>query len=174
MNLLHAGISVGVGVIALVIAALLRTVGRKAWPRLTVGLVIAGVTAIIGTPLGRSVRAMISTADGWLGGFIGQWTGTVVLGITGLVVVAVLIADLWPHKGGASAGTKGAGAKGAGRGNGGGGHGHKVTNRTLAYAAATPLAGATIPGTAGAIVMGVCAIWASIISWPLAWMFGAR
>ncbi len=145
MSFLAAGISTTAGVIALVAVALLRTVGRGAWPRLTVGLIVAGVTALVGTPLGSAVRGTVTSTDHWLGSLLAQWLGAAVFGLAGLACLGVLIADLYYKS---------------------------ITNRTLGCAAGLPLTAVTITGIVGEAVMFLCKAEAGAIGYPLAWMFG--
>lgn len=127
MSFFDASISVTFGLLCLVAAALLRTVGRKAAPRLTVFLILAGVVGIAGTPVGGWLRTGIGWADQAVNSVIGRYTGAAAVGLLALVALAVLVFDLL-HR--------------------------AVSNRTLACAAVLPVAGATIPGTTGAVVMG--------------------
>lgn len=143
---LEAGISVTAGVIALVVAALLHFIGRKAWPRVTVLLVLVGMTAIVGTPVGQMLRRWTGTADGWISQMLASWLGASIVGLIGLTVAGILLLDVLKNK--------------------------NVSKRTLGCAAAVPVAGATIPGTAGAIVMGACGAIAGVVGGGLAWMFG--
>lgn len=145
MPALDAGISVTAGVIALVLATLLHFIGGRVWPRFTILLIVIGMMAIVGTPLGQMLRSLIGTADGWISHFLASWVGAAVTGILGIVVVAILALDLWKKR---------------------------ISNRTLGCAAVVPVAGATIPGTAGAVVMGACGALASVVGGVFAWMFG--
>ncbi|MGP3979406.1 hypothetical protein ACTWQF_36445 [Streptomyces sp. 8N114] len=127
MSFFAASISVTVAVLCLVAAGLLRTVGRRKAPRLTTLLVLAGVVGIVGTPVGSWLRTAVGWADSSLSTIIGRYTGATAVGLIGLVTAAVVGFDLF-HK--------------------------SINNRTLACAAVVPVAGVSIPGTAGAIVMG--------------------
>ncbi|SCK05904.1 hypothetical protein [Streptomyces sp. WMMB 322] len=128
MSFLDASISVTVGVLCLIAAVLLRTVGRRTAPRLTVLLVLAGVVGIVGTPVGDWLRTAVGWADTAVNTVIGRYTGAAAVGLIGLVAFLVIAFDLVNRA---------------------------ITNRTLACAAVLPVAGVAIPGTAGAVVMGV-------------------
>lgn len=145
MPAFNAGISVTAGVIALLVATLLHFIGGRSWPRFTVLLLVVGMMAIVGTPLGGLLRQLFGTADGWLSSFLAPWLGATITGLIGLTVAIVLGLDVWKNR---------------------------IGNRTLSCAVALPVAGATIPGTAGALVMGVCGALASVIGGGFAWAFG--
>lgn len=143
---LEAGISVTAGVIALVLAALLHFIGGRAWPRITVLLIVVGMMSIVGTPLGQMLRQWVGTADGWLSQMFAWWLGAATTGAIGIAVAGILALDVLKNK--------------------------KVNKRTLGCAAAVPVAGATIPGTAGTVVMGICGALAGVVGGGISWMFG--
>ncbi|WP_030375549.1 hypothetical protein [Streptomyces rimosus] len=142
---LEAGISVTVGVVALLVAGLLHFVGGRVWPRITVLLIVIGMMSIVGTPVGQLLRRWAGTADGWLSGVLTSWLGAAVSGLTGITVAIILGLDVWKKH---------------------------IGTRTLGCAAALPVAGATIPGPAGAVVMGVCGALAGVVGGGGQWMFG--
>lgn len=150
MSLLQAGISVGAGLIALLLAALLRTVGRGVWPRTTVALIIGGTMSIIGTRIGSGIKSVVIAADHWLGTFIGQWTGSIVFGLVGITLAVILGFDIYHQS------TENSG----------------VTKRTLGCAAGVPLTAVTVGGFAGSALMWSCTAIASLVGWPLAWALG--
>lgn len=145
MSLLQAGISVGAGLVALLLAALLRTVGRGVWPDMTVALIVGGTMSILGTRIGSGVRSVVIAADHWLGTFIGQWTGSIVFGLVGITLAVVLGFDVY-HRG--------------------------ITKRTLGCAAGVPLTAVTVGGPFGSALMWGCTAVASLVGWPLAWALG--
>lgn len=145
MDLFQAGISAGVGLVALLVAALLRTVGRAALPRLTIALIIGGFVALLGTPIGAKMRAAVVGTDHWLGSFVGQYLGVAVFGLLGIVCVVTLAFDV---------------------------HHKRIINRTLICAAGAPLLGATIPGMVGEMVMWACRAVATCVGLPLSWALG--
>ncbi len=91
-------VTAAVGVISLVGAALLITVGRMQWPRLVVGLVITGVAGILNTTIGPTIRDGVNTADDHLGQFIGEWTGTTVTGLIGAIVLGTVAFWVWRNQ----------------------------------------------------------------------------
>lgn len=142
---LDAGISVTVGAVALLVAVLLHFVGGRVWPRITVVLIVVGMMSIVGTPAGQLLRRWVVTADGWLSSVFTAWLGTAVTGLIGITVAIVLGLDVWKKH---------------------------IGTRTLGCAAALPVAGATIPGPAGVVVMGLCGALAGVVGRGGQWMFG--
>lgn len=133
------------GVLALVGALVIATVGRMQWPRVTAALVLTGVAGILNSTVGPTARNAINTADSYLGQFIGRWTGTAVTGVIGLVVLSV--AGFWIYQ-------------------------RRIDIRTLGVVAAVPPTITLIPGTLGTIAVTVVGIVPWMAAGIIGWLFG--
>lgn len=133
------------GVLALVGAIVIATVGRMQWPRVTAALVLTGVAGILNSTIGPTVRDGINNADSYLGQFVGRWTGTAVTGIIGLVVLAV--AAFWIYQG-------------------------RIDIRTLGVTAAVPPTITLIPGTLGTIAVTAVGVVPWLVAGVIGWLCG--
>lgn len=138
-------VTAALGVLALVGAALIATVGRMQWPRVTAALVLTGVAGILNSTIGPTIRNGITNADSYLGQFIGRWTGTAVTGVIGLIVLAV--AAFWIYQG-------------------------RIDLRTLGVTAAIPPTITLIPGTLGTIAVTVVGLVPWVVAGVIGWLFG--
>lgn len=139
-----AGISVAASVICLVVAGLIWTVGQQHTPRVVVALVLSGAVGLMGTPFGRWVHDVVSWFDHQTGAIIGKFTGTVVFGIVFLVVVYILCVHVWKRR---------------------------IGLTTLFYALTAPPAAAIVPGMVGVAALWIFTAIASIVGWPIAYLF---
>lgn len=129
-------ISAAAGIICLVAAALIWTVGERHTPRLTVLLIVTGTVGILGTPVGSWLRTAVGWVDQLLGRLTGALTGTVVTGLLAMASLYVLVVHLWKRT---------------------------IDKRTLIAAVITPLAMATMPGVIGDVANnGISALSAGI------------
>lgn len=145
MEALQQGVSATVGVIALVAAALIWTVGNKHTPRLVVLLVMTGVAGLLGSQLGGWLRDGIGWADHTVGEAIGRLTGVIVLGLIAIVATYMLVMRV---------------------------RARHIDNRTLGVAAVVPVAVSTIPGPAGAVAFGVITAITGAVGWAIGSLFG--
>jgi hypothetical protein len=139
------GVTATVGVLCLVAALLIATVGRMVWPRVVVALTLTGSAGILNSTVGPYVRTWVNRADAFLGQFIGQWTGTVVTGLLGLVLFTV--AGFWVAQ-------------------------KKVDLRTLAVTAAVPPTVTLIPGTLGTVAVALVGFVPWLVAQGVAIAFG--
>lgn len=138
----HAGLVVGAGVGAILVAVLYWTFSERKYKRVAVILMIAGATCVISGPVGQWLGGITTTVDGVVSGLLAQVTGAItVMGIVGLV----LIMPLWIHI-----------------------KNNKITTKTMVMGAASPIAVAMIPGYIGwGLSTGLGWI-AWIVTWPIA------
>lgn len=140
-----AAVSGSVGLICLVAAGLIWTVGRRHTPRLALALVITGMVGLAATPLGSWGR----TAVGWLNDLVGQvagrLTGTVVAGLLAAVLFYVVVTHVWRRD---------------------------IDTKTLVAGGVLPLAVTSVPGSVGAVMStGVFAV-ANVMGWGVGALFG--
>lgn len=138
-------VSATVGAVSLVAALLIATVGRMAWPRLVVALTLTGSAGLLNSTFGPWIRSGVNRADDFLAQFIGDWTGVVVTGLIGVVVLAV--AGFWVANG-------------------------KIDLRTLGVVAAVPPTVTLIPGALGSIAVTVVGVVPWLVSRGVAAAFG--
>lgn len=124
----HPVATVAASVVALIVAALIWTVGRQRWPRTTLVLVLGGAGGIVGTTLGRllhrGMNAFYNWAGRWTGSLFGAGAGLVA--ILGAVALAFVVVFHARHR--------------------------TVSEKTLVSAAAIPWAVAFVPGAFGVIL----------------------
>ena len=138
----HAGLVVGAGVGALLIAVLYWAFSERKFRRSAVILAIAGATCIISGPIGQWLGAITLTIDGWVSDVITQWTGAIA--ISGLIAI-VLIVPLVIHI-----------------------KNNKITTKTMIMGTVSPIAVAMIPGYVGWTLSTALGWVAWLITWPIA------
>lgn len=136
-----------VGVLCLVGALLIATVGRMQWPRVTAALVLTGSAGLLNSTIGGMIHNGVTNVDSKLGRAIGSWTGVVVTGLIGMIVIAV--AGFWIYQ-------------------------RRIDMRTLAVTAAVPPTVTLIPGTFGTAAVTIVGLVPSMIAWAVTFMFGLR
>lgn len=124
----HPGYTLAAGLLALVFAGLIWTVGRQRWPRTVVILIIAGVGSLLASQAGRLAHSGILRVEGGLDHVTGALFGVVFPGIVALVLAAVVGFHL---------------------------HHRNVGRGTLAAAAGLPLTASLVPGIAGTVLVGI-------------------
>jgi len=139
--------SIAAGVICLVLAGLLITVGQMHWPRVAVALVLTGVAGIINGTIGRPLHTWVTWTDHLVGQTIGRFTGIAIVGIIAIVVLGVFGAWIYHQK---------------------------IDNATLAVTAAVPLVGPLLPGPIGTVAMFVIGIVPSLLGAGVSWLFFGR
>jgi hypothetical protein len=104
------GVPAGVGVICLIAAVLLFTLGKKQWPWLILVLIIGASDALMSTPVGTYIHSAVTWANTETGSLIGRFTGVVVGGLVSITVLGILIIkvirkerDNWTYTAGALA-----------------------------------------------------------------------
>jgi hypothetical protein len=124
----HPGATVAASVLALIVAALIWTVGRQRWPRTTLVLVLGGAGGLVGTTLGQLLHRGMNALYGW----VGQWSGDlfgigagIVAVVSGIWFALVVAFDA---------------------------HHRTVREKTLASAAVAPWAVAFVPGVVGVVL----------------------
>jgi hypothetical protein len=162
----------GVGLIALVAAILIWTIGHKHTPRLVLALVITSSICSLGTRLGRWIEDAMRWINGLMGTALGWLFGATFVGLIAFVCAYIIIIDLRAHGGG-----------GGGRGGGGGGgssgfkgflhgfKGHNVSDRTLAAGAMLPFSAIALPGMAGLWILTLLGWVSGFVAWGIDLMF---
>jgi hypothetical protein len=139
------GVSATIGLICLVAAALMWTIGRRWQPRVIVVLVLTGMTGLSGSQVGGWVRTAVAWADGLAGRLTGQMTGVVLVGLVATVALVVVVAHLW-------FGT--------------------VSRATLLAALVLPVAVTTVPGIVGDVSTTAVTAVTSVVGGAAAAAFG--
>ncbi len=121
-------VSATVGLLCLIAAALIWTVGQKHTPRLVVVLTFVGTLGIANTVMGGWLRSAVGWVDDITGQLTGALTGAVIVGLIGMVAFYVLIVHVWKRN---------------------------ITTKTLIVAAVAPLAVTSIPGVVGQVAMSL-------------------
>lgn len=141
------GPSLAVGVLSIVIAVLIATVGGMAWPRLVVALTMTGTAGLLNGTLGPTMRAAINSADAATGSVLGRFTGVAITGLIGVLVIGFLALRVWQNV---------------------------IDTRVIAAAAAAPLTVTLIPGTVGSIATIVIGVVPWFITTIFGFAFGIR
>lgn len=141
------GPSLTVGVLSLVIAALIATVGGMAWPRLVVALTMTGTAGLLNGTLGPTIRDAVNSADTAIGSVLGKFTGTAITGLFGILVIGILAFRVWRNV---------------------------VDMRTLAAAAFAPPTVALIPGMLGSVATTLVGVVPWGIATVFGFAFGIR
>ncbi len=134
-----------VGVVCLVAAVLIATVGRMAWPRVVVALTLTGSAGVLNSTLGPKIRQGVNRLDALAAQFIGDWTGTVITGLLGVVLFTVAAFWVWQKK---------------------------IDFRTLAVVAAVPPTVTMIPGAFGTVAVTLVGLVPWLVSWAILKLFG--
>jgi hypothetical protein len=137
-------VSVAVGLVCLVVALIFATVGKMAWPRVTVALVLTAAAGLLNGTIGPAVHRMVTRLDAQAAHAIGRWTGATITGLLALVVLGVAGFWVWQKK---------------------------IDFRTLGVVAAVPPTVTLIPGALGAAAVAVVGIvplvGAAVVGWAL-------
>lgn len=134
-----------VGVVCLVAAALIWTVGGRHTPRLVVALVMTGVAGIASTAAGSWLREAVGWLNTAVAGVIGRLTGAVVVGLVAAIALYVLVVHL---------------------------RNRSVDNKTLVSAAIVPVAVTSIPGPIGAAAATAVSALTGTVAWAITAAFG--
>lgn len=140
-------VSLAVGLLSLVLAGLIATVGGMAWPRAVVALTLTGSAGLLSSTLGPTIRDAVGRADAAIGSILGRFTGLAVTGLLGILVVGFLALRVLRNV---------------------------IDSRTIAAAAATPPVVALIPGVAGSIATTVVGIVPWLVTAVFSLAFGIR
>lgn len=132
-----AGVSAAVGLICLVSAGLIWTVGQKHTPRLVVVLVLVGVLGLVATPVGAWLRSAVGWVDSLTGRLTGQLTGVVITGLIGFIALYVLVAHMYRRN---------------------------INGKTLLAAGVVPIAATTIPGVIGTVAVSLTTALATAVA----------
>lgn len=138
-------VTASAGVICLIGALLIATVGRMQWPRVAAALVLTGVAGVLNTTIGPTIRHGVNLADHRAGEFIGAWTGTAVFGLIGVAVIAVT--GFWIYQG-------------------------RIDMRTLGATALVPPTITLIPGAIGTVATTIVGLVPWVIGAGLTFAFG--
>jgi hypothetical protein len=137
-------VSATVGLVCLVAAGLIWTVGNRHTPRLVVALVITGMVGLTSTTFGgwsRQIMAWLNTTDR----LTGRLTGVVVVGLVAAVALYVLVIHVRRNS---------------------------IGNKTLVSAAIVPLAVTSIPGPIGAAAVTLVSAISGSVAWAITSAFG--
>lgn len=146
MNGLGA-VTAAVGIVALLGAVVIATVGRMQWPRLAAALVLTGVAGVLNSTIGPALQRAVTAVDRQAGQFIGRWTGTAVIGLVGVVVLAVAAFWIWQGR---------------------------IDMRTLGVTALVPPTVTLIPGAVGSMAVAAVGVVPMLLGGAISWLFGIR
>jgi hypothetical protein len=138
-------VSAAVGLICLIGAVLNVYVGKNHWPKLTVALVLTGATGLLNATFGSAIHDAVNKADGTIGQGIGKFTGTIVAGLVGAVLIGYVALRL-KHK--------------------------QYDKKTFTATALVPPTVTLIPGTLGTIATTAVGIVPAAVAWFVGWSFG--
>lgn len=147
---LQMGVTAGVGVVCLILALLMATLGGNMWPPVQLALLITGVAGAMTTPIGGGIRDAVNSFGNWAGGALGQWTGISVLTVAAFAAAAVVILNVAGEFN----------VKGIGQGQG-------IDGRTKLLSASLPLFAGAIPGAAGALIATALGFITQIVAWVI-------
>lgn len=85
------GVPVSVGVICLIAAVLLLTLGGRQWPWLILVLIIGASDALMETPVGGYLHSGITWANDETGALLGRFTGVVVGSLVSITCIGILV-----------------------------------------------------------------------------------
>lgn len=138
-------VSATVGLVCLVAAALIWTVGARHTPRLVVALVITGMVGLASTPFGGWARQVVDWLSTTTNRVTGRLTGVVVVGLVAAIALYVLAIHV---------------------------HRRTIDNKTLVSAAIVPLAVTSIPGPIGAAAVTLVTALSGSVAWAITSAFG--
>lgn len=143
MHVNHS-VTVSAGVVCLVIALLIETVGGRQWPRVVVALVLTGATGILNGTVGPYIHRGITWIGTMTNHWVRSWIQVSVTVIIALTVLGIAAFRVWQDN---------------------------IDRRTLGVVAAVPATVTLIPGIAGTIATTVVGIVPAIIGLLVAWAF---
>ena len=138
-------VSATVGLVCLVAAGLIWTVGNRHTPRLVVALIITGMVGLGSTAFGGWARQAVGWLNQTTDRLTGQLTGVVVVGLVAGIALYVLIVHLRRNA---------------------------VDNMTLVSAAIVPIAVTSIPGPIGAAAVTAVSALSGTVAWAISAAFG--
>lgn len=145
------GVTIGVGIVCLVLATLMWTVWGGKYPPAILGLTITGVAGILSTQVGSWVQEGYLFGAGFLGSAIGRFTGATLAWIGALVIAVIVGIHIHDHFRGGK---------------------NEINGMTIGLGALLPVTTATIPGIVGSILTGTLGIVTSVVAWPITAGFG--
>jgi hypothetical protein len=148
----HSGVSLTVGLLALVAAGILWFFGQHMFPRVTMLLVMGGAIGLAGSQVGGWGNTAITWANDQIAKGLALITGSpgltqpgTVIWAAGAIVLVAYVGFSFYRK--------------------------SVDERVLGAAALAPLAAATIPGAFGSTVVSALTTIAGVVTWPIAAVF---
>jgi hypothetical protein len=168
----YSGATGAVGVIALILALLLWTIGgisqtgnglvKDLWKPSVLGLTITGVAGIMTTPVGDWARTAIDWVNDLLG-FVGRFTGITVIVIAAVALAVIISFNVFGHFTGRPADL----LDKLGINNGDG-----IDGRTLGCGGGLAVLAGSIPGEVGYIVSSVLGGIVRFFAWLIVAGFG--
>lgn len=168
----QSGATGAIGVIALLVALLLWTIGgisqtggglvKDLWKPAVLGLTITGTAGIMTTPVGGWARTAIGWINGILG-FVGRITGVTVIVIIAVALALIIFFNVFGHFSGRPADV----LDKLGVNNGEG-----IDGRTLMCGGGLAIVAGSIPGQVGYIVSAVLGAIIQFFAWLIVAGFG--
>lgn len=140
-------VSAAAGVMALLTATLLWTIGKRKWPRFIAVLVLSGSMGLAGSQVGGWLRTGSAFVDSKLSEVIHGFTGGTVAGVLGLICVAIVGFHL---------------------------HHKNIAGMTLGAAFLAPYTAVSIPGLVGSLFQGTFGIIGSLIAGLIGLAYGVH
>lgn len=144
--MLNDGLSVvgaAAGVVCVVAAIVLYTVGQNEIPRLTAALWVTGIAGLMNSTIGPTINRFATGIDDRLGEAVNSLVGETITG--GLGFLVILPAFFWIRR-------------------------NQLQAKELLVLAAIPPTVSLIPGTFGQVVTTVVGIVPWLIDWSISWL----
>lgn len=140
------GVTIVVGVIALVFATLMWTVWDGKYPPAIFALTVTGSAGILGTQVGGWVQSGYLWAATGVGGLIGRFTGVTIAWLGALVIVIIVGIHIHDHFRGGK---------------------NEIGGWTIGLGALLPVTTATIPGIVGTVLTYALGVITWTVSVPI-------
>lgn len=149
----NAAVGITTGLVTLTIAACVWFFGQQMTPRIVTAFTLGGATGLTGSRVGGWLHSGITWTNDRIGDALGALTGktavtepgSILWAIGALVLLGFVAFRFW-HK--------------------------RIDSWVLLATAVLPFAVATIPGSAGATILGGIETIAGVVTWPIAALFG--
>lgn len=158
----YDGISGTAGLILLVIALCMWTIGGRMYPTVVLLCTISGVGGIMSTPVGKWIRDAWTWVTKTVGSTVGEITGVAIIIVVVLAFGFIIVLNLLGQYGSPIL-TSAPGDQGNPQG---------ISGRTIGLGAAFAVTASSLPSVAGTFAAFVLGIVAHAVAWPITWGLG--